>query len=123
MSEKRETLKYGGYLTYPLAPKDIKLIHDLEKHIVTPEDVLNAVVDLARQGFGLRFEPNEDQNGFKIVAYNLYRVTPDDDHVYYVSGESTSLHKAVCVIVHKLNQLKREDFSKFVSSPLRGEYR
>jgi len=118
-----ETLKYGGYVNFPLAPADIKKIRSLEAQYVTPEDLLNGAVNLVRSGWGLKFTPGEESDGFKIVAFNLDRVTPDDEHSYYISGESSTFQKALCVIMYKIDSIPKADFPKWVSSKPRGEYR
>lgn len=122
MAEK-EKLKYGGYVNYPLAPKDVKMIEKLLPMYAGADELLAGVIALCTKGWGLKLEPNEENDGWRVVAYNLDRLTPDDDHVYYVSGESSSLHKAICVIIHKLDQLPRDNFPGFVASKPKGEYR
>jgi len=119
MSEK---MKYGGYVVYPLAPKDVKLVRKLVDETITPDDILSIIHNFCQDEFGVRIEPNEDRTGWKVVVWNLVPVRDLDIHSYYLSGESDSLAKALCVVKYKLGAI-RDDIWNFVSVPSKEEFR
>jgi len=117
-----EKMKYGGYVSYPLAPKDVKLVRKLVDETITPDDMLSIIHNFCQDEFGVRIEPNEDRSGWKVVVWNMVPVREGDDHSYYLSGESDSLAKALCVVKYKLGTI-RNDIWNFVSVPSREEFR
>jgi len=119
-----EKLVYGGYVNYPLAPKDIKQIKALQETYSTPDSLLSLIQGFAADGYGLKIEPVVAELGaWKVVVYNLTPVKEDDNHTYYISGESTSLCGALCVARHKVSSMIKADLSSWVSAPLKQEYR
>jgi len=118
-----EKLVYGGYVSFPLAPKDIKAVKALCDQYTTPDDLMSMVMSFGIGSWGLKVEPLQETEGWKAVAYNLVQLNDADNHAYYVSGESDTLLKALCVVKYKLEQIPHNDFSKWVSAPLKGEFR
>jgi hypothetical protein len=119
-----EKLVYGGYVNYPLAPKDIKQVKQLQEAYSTPEELLGLILWFASENFGLKIEPMSEPIGnWKVVIYNLSPVKDGDNHSYYISGESDALVKALCVVRHKLSSLVKAELSSWVAAPQKSEYR
>jgi len=110
-------------VSFPLAPKDIKAVKALSEKYTTPDDFVYLLQEFGQESWGLKIEPLQENEGWKVVAYNLLPLSDGDNHVYYVSGESDTLFKAMCVVSYKLEQIPSNDFSKWVSAPLKGEFR
>ena len=119
-----EKLVYGGYVSYPLAPKDVKNVQKLVDQYTTPDDLLSLLVGFAADKWGVKIEPILTGEGsWKVVVYNLTPVLPEDNHAYYISGESDSLLKALCVVRYKADSMKKAELSSWVSAPSKSEYR
>jgi len=120
---QREQVVYGGYVQYPLAPKDIKNITAMLPDFAGAETLFEAFLPLFQSEMGVKIEPSEGLDGFKVVLYNLTRYPDDDNHAYYISGESDSLAKAFVVALYKFQQCSKEGMSKWVSTKPKGEFR
>jgi len=118
-----EKLVYGGYVSFPLAPKDVKAVKALCDQYTTMDDLFSLIHGFAEDEWGIKIEPLQETGGWKVVVYNLVPTLSGDNHAYYVSGESDTLLKALCVVKYKLEQIPTADFSKWVSAPLKGEFR
>lgn len=112
-------LKYGGYVSYPLAPKDIKNISSRLEKYVTPDDLLSLLLGSARDDYGIKIEPTQDEkgSGWKVVLYNLSPIREGDEHSYYISGESDTLLKALVVATYKRDQVGG-NIADFISTKL-----
>jgi len=119
----REQLKFGGYVQYPLAPKDVKAIDAMLPDFDNPEKVLTEMLFLSEADMGIKIESQDDHAGFKVVLYNQTPFSDEDDHVYYISGESKTLAKALAAAIYKFRQCSKDGLSKWTSVRPKGEYR
>jgi len=118
-----EKLVYGGYVSFPLAPKDIKAVKALCDQYVTMDDLFSLIHGFSSASWGIKIEPQQEAEGWKVVVYNLMPMKEGDIHAYYISGESDTLLKALCVCKYKTEQIPAGDISKWVSAPIKGEFR
>lgn len=118
-----EKLVYGGYVNFPLPPKDIKGIEKLVAQYVTADDLFSLQNGLCEDGWGFKVEHDLRDSVWKVVVYNLLPTRDGDNHAYYISGESDTLIKAFCVVRYKVDSLKGLDLSTWVSTKPKGEYR
>jgi hypothetical protein len=120
MSEK---LVYGGYVNFPLPPKDIKGIEKLRDQYTTFDDLFSLINGLCEESWGFKVEHDLRDNVWKVVIYNLLPLREGDGHAYYISGESDTLIKAFCVVRYKADALSGQDLSTWVSNKPKGEFR
>lgn len=117
-----DKLVYGGYLYFPLAPKDIKGIVALTEKCITPDDLLEMLRDMVQSGFGLKIEQSSDGERWKCVTYNLTPVEEGDNHSYFLSGESDSLVGALCTIRYKLSEVSKYGYAQFLSEKSKPKF-
>jgi len=119
-----DKLVYGGYVSFPLAPKDVKAVQKLVDQYVTPDDLFSLLVGFAADKWGIKIEPILLEEGnWKVVVYNLVSRKEGDNHAYYISGESDTLLKALCVVRHKVDSLVAANLTDWVPVSLKGEFR
>lgn len=114
---------YGGYVNFPLAPKDVKGVQKLVDQYTTFEDMFSLLNNLAEGGFGQKIEHNLKDGIWKVVAYNLMPVKEGDNHTYYISGESDTLIKALCVVRYKVDAMLAANLSEWVKDTPKVEFR
>jgi len=118
-----EKLVYGGYVNFPLPPKDIKGIQKLVDQYTTADDLFSLINGIAADLYGMKIEHDTKEKVWKVVIYNLTPISEDDNHAYYISGESDTLIKAFCVVRYKSDSLIGQDLSTWVNNKPKGEYR
>lgn len=118
-----EKLVYGGYVNYPLAPKDVKNVQKYVDQYSTPDDLLALLLHLCTERWGCKIEGNSEAGQWKAVIYNRVSLTEGDNHAYYISGESDTLLKALVVVRYKLDTLPLNNLSSWVSTKSKSEFR
>lgn len=116
-------LVYGGYISFPLAPKDTKNVQKLLAEYSTPEDTVALLTYLSTERWGCKIEGNSDEKSWKAVVYNRVSLTDGDNHAYYISGESDTLLKCLVVVRYKIDVLPLNELSKWTSTKEKVEFR
>jgi len=83
-----EKLVYGGYVNFPLPPKDIKGIEKLRDQYTTFDDLFSLENGLCEDGYGFKVEHDLEEGVWKVVAYNMFSLREGDNHAYYISRGS-----------------------------------
>lgn len=118
-----EKMVYGGYINFPIPPKDAKNIQKLvdeNTHETASLEIIQYLVELS---FGLKIEQNQKEGVWKVVIYNTLQMNATDNHIYYISGESDTLVKALCVVRYKWSVLDGQNLAGWVNNKPTSEFR
>lgn len=118
-----DKMVYGGYVSYPLAPKDVKNVQKMVDQYVTSDDLQSLVTWFPFNSLGLKIEGKPSSDEWKCVAYNLKPVKEGDNHIYYISGESDSLMKCLLVARYKFEQMLSSGIETWVKLKEAAEFR
>lgn len=118
-----EKLVYGGYVNYPLAPKDLKNVQAMVDQYTTNDDYVNLVVWFETVNYGFKLECKPFTKEWRCVSYNLLPVKAGDNHTYYISGESDTPFKALIVTKYKIEAMAKSGLQEWVKSEVKGEFR
>ncbi len=118
-----DKLVYGGYVSFPLAPKDIKNVQKMVDQYTTPDDFFSLVAWFAQGRFGFKLECKPGTDEWRCVAYNLSPIKDGDNHTYYISGESDTFLKAVIVTRYKSEGMVNAGLDQWVKDVAKTEFR
>lgn len=118
-----DKMVYGGYVSYPLAPKDVKNVSKMVDQYTTPDDLQSLLTWFPSNSLGVKIEGKPLSSEWKCVAYNLSPVKPEDNHVYYISGESDTLIKCLIVARYKFEQMLSSGIETWVKEQSKSEFR
>lgn len=116
-------LVYGGYVNFPLAPKDVKNVQKMADEYTTADDLSSLLAYICTEKWGIKIEGDEAAKSWKAVVYNRVSLIEGDNHAYYISGESDTLLKALVVIRYKLEALKGENLATWITNKPKEEFR
>lgn len=116
-------LVYGGYVSFPLAPKDVKNVQKMVDQYTSGDDLANLLLWFGQNDFGVKVEVKPTTNEWKCVAYNLLPTKEGDNHVYYISGESDTCIKALIVTRYKVEGMVGSGLDQWVKDVAKSEFR
>lgn len=114
---------YGGYVSFPLAPKDVKNVQKMVDEYTTSDDLQSLLFWFPANSLGIKIEGKPSSSEWKCVAYNLSPVKEGDNHVYYISGESDTLIKCLIVARYKFEQMISSGIETWVKERQLAEFR
>jgi hypothetical protein len=114
---------YGGYVSYPLAPKDVKNVQKMVDQYTTSDDLQSLLTWFSANNLGIKLENKPGTAEWKCVAYNLLAVRDGDNHTYYISGESDTLMKCLIVARYKFEQMISSGIETWVKEQKKSEFR
>jgi len=121
MSDQK--LVYGGYVSFPLAPKDVKNVQKLVDQYTEDADISVLLSWFATNFYGIKIENKPFTSEWRVVGYNLLPIKPEDNHAYYISGESDTLIKALIVTRYKIEGMISAGLDQWVKDVAKTEFR
>lgn len=114
---------YGGYVSFPLAPKDVKNVQRMVDQYTTADDLQSLLTWFSANNLGIKIENHSGSAEWKCVSYNLVSVKEGDNHIYYISGESDTLMKCLIVARYKYEQMLSSGIETWVKEKQSAEFR